>query len=64
MPLYEYICPDGHTEEKLVRMDAPNPVCAICGQPTTRTVARTSFILNGDGWYRDGYQKGGGRGDE
>ena len=57
MPLYEFYCKHCQTQrEKLQGYQDPAPEC--CGKPTTKLVSRGSFILKGDGWYRDGYQKG------
>lgn len=72
MPLYEYKCPVCEaTVEVLQSHAAPAPVCdciakndpAPNGDGRTemrRLVAKTSFVLNGGGWYKDGYAKGSG----
>jgi putative FmdB family regulatory protein len=66
MPIYEYQCPDcGNEFEVMQKIGAEAPACTRCGEPkVTKKVSRTSFVLKGGGWYKDGYtgasnQKGG-----
>lgn len=59
MPIYEYECSQCHqTSDALQKVDDPAPeTCPRCGAPGTlsRKLSRTSFVLKGDGWYRDLY---------
>ena len=70
MPIYEYKCLTcGHEFEKLVKLDAPNPLCTLatptgsakvlvrCDGQTERMVSRSTFHLKGAGWSKDGYDK-------
>lgn len=61
MPLYEYGCSAcGHVVELMQSASlakAPEK-CEKCGAgPMEKMLSRTSFILKGDGWYKDGYSK-------
>lgn len=67
MPIYEYQCPDcGNDFELMQKIGAEAPACGRCGgTQVAKKVSRTSFVLKGGGWYKDGYsgasnQKGGG----
>lgn len=33
-------------------------LCPDCSGVGHRIISQTSFVLKGEGWYRDGYQKG------
>ncbi len=57
MPIYEYICKacGAKTEEIQKMSDAPLTKCAACGGKMYRPVSRTSFRLEGGGWYKDLY---------
>ncbi|RME32195.1 zinc ribbon domain-containing protein [Candidatus Woesearchaeota archaeon] len=66
MPIYEYLAVDRERAcdrcrepyEVLQRMkDEPLTTCDECGGPVRRIISRSSFILKGDGWYADGYQR-------
>lgn len=63
MPLYEYVCAFcQHREEHLTPLEDRDKVreCERCGSASDRVkVSRTSFVLKGSGWYKDGYQKKG-----
>ena len=64
MPSYTYKCADGHTHKShpttpVCKRNDPRP-CPECGKETTRAAFEKgagSFILNGGGWYADGYSK-------
>ena len=67
MPIYEYACPDcGHRFERMQRMsDDPVKLCPECGQEQVKKlISMTSFVLKGEGWYKDHYglKQGGGDG--
>ena len=58
MPLYDFQCNEcKHLFVVLQKYVDPNPICEKCEEPTTKIISETSFILKGDGWYRDGYSK-------
>jgi putative FmdB family regulatory protein len=52
MPLYEYVCTCGHTQEEPRKMedrDAETP-CPQCGRKMTRRQGRVAVRFNGTGW--------------
>ena len=55
---YEYECTAcAHAWEEDQKITAP-PVCEcpVCKQQTAkRLISKSSFILNGPGWFKDGY---------
>lgn len=59
MPTYPYRCEtckaEFEREQKIT--DAPVTECQTpgCEGRPKRQIGTTSFVLNGDGWYRDGY---------
>lgn len=56
MPLYRYQCTNDHTFTDLHRSDDEPPECPKCGaREVERVIGRTSFKLEGGGWYVDGY---------
>lgn len=71
MPIYEYQCPTcGRTADVLLPVSdrdnlAKVPVCnhgapqACDHTHMTRKVSAPAFSLQGGGWYKDGYTKGG-----
>jgi putative FmdB family regulatory protein len=66
MPIYEYQCTACEHEFEAIQKfsDAPVTDCPECS--TTGSVSRKlstpAFILNGGGWYSDGYAKKSGNG--
>lgn len=61
MPRYEYDCEKcGPFEVSQKISDAPL-TSHTCGAPAQRVISRTSFILEGGGWYADGYGAGAGK---
>lgn len=61
MPIYEYCCRGcGKKFERLQKIfDKPVTSCPKCGKKVERLISQTSFALKGEGWYKDGYAKGG-----
>ena len=58
MPLYDFQCNEcEHIFEVIQKYLDPNPQCEKCGEPTIKIISNTSFIMKGDGWYKDGYSK-------
>lgn len=60
MPTYPYRCPVCEEEFEQIQKisDAPLKECKTPGCPGVpqRQIGQgTGFVLNGDGWYRDGY---------
>ena len=63
MPIYEYQCPKcQHTFEEWVKASESHgqEPCPKCGEPSSRIMSQTSFVLKGGGWYVSdyGYRKG------
>lgn len=68
MAIYVWECQNcGHEQEverKMVESDIPPGICDGCQiNPNhhhlwKKVIKTTSFVLNGGGWYKDGYQKG------
>jgi len=58
MPLYDFQCIDcEYIFEIRQEYSDLSPHCEKCNGPTERLITNTSFILKGDGWYKDGYSK-------
>lgn len=58
MPIYEYACPDcDHRFDEIQKFsDPPCEVCPKCAaRNVKKLISRSSFVLNGGGWYKDGY---------
>lgn len=48
MKVYDYHCPNGHTNEHFVQDDAPSKVaCATCGVTASRTPSAPRVALDG-----------------
>lgn len=65
MPIYEFKCKEcGHVFDKLMKHKDPAPQCPAvtedeasdpCHGEAERIISKTSFILKGTGWAKDGY---------
>jgi putative FmdB family regulatory protein len=55
MPVYEFKCPHGTITEKVVPVDTQEIDCAKCHLKAKKIISMCHFILNGGGWYKDGY---------
>ena len=58
MPIYEYQCPKcQHTFEEWVKASESHgqEPCPKCGEPSSRIMSHTSFVLKGGGWYVSDY---------
>lgn len=55
--MYEYQCAscnyEFEAEQKI--SDEPLEDCPKCKGKVKRLISKTSFVLKGKGWYRDGY---------
>lgn len=74
MPVYEYLCDEGHEFEEEQRITEDplttcvwvrdeggpiDPLATMCGAPCRRQLSKSSFSLKGGGWSGDGYAKKG-----
>lgn len=59
MPIYVYKCKDcGCIIEKMQPINhTEKTYCEICDKEIHKIIVPTSFSLQGDGWYKDGYSK-------
>ena len=67
MPIYEYLCPDGHRFDVVQRFsDEPVTVCEVCGKPVHRVLHAPAVHYKGKGFYATDYGRGGksGNGDK
>ena len=60
MPIYEFKCVECVEDKEVMQSHkAPAPACDKCKKTMTKKISRSSFILAGGGWFKDGYSKGG-----
>lgn len=69
MALYEYQCSNCSSKVEVIQSyDDPAPTCDKCsltententGSVMVRMLSKTSFILKGGNWYKDGYSSPG-----
>ena len=63
MPIYEYLCPDGHRFEVVQRFaDEPVTVCEVCGKPVQRVLFAPAVHYKGKGFYATDYGRKGANG--
>jgi putative FmdB family regulatory protein len=63
MPIYEYLCPDGHRFEVVQRFsDDPEAVCEVCGKPVQRVLFAPAVHYKGKGFYATDYGRKGANG--
>ena len=58
MPIYKFKCDSCGYEFTVIRKmsDDGEVVCEACSSTlTNKLIARSSFNLKGNGWYKDGY---------
>ena len=56
MPVYDFKCNKcEHVFELIQKYLDPHPKCEKCEEPTIKIISSTTFVLKGDGWYKDGY---------
>ena len=65
MPIYEYLCPDGHRFEVVQRFsDDPVAVCEVCGKPVQRVLFAPAVHYKGKGFYATDYGRKGANGNK
>ena len=66
MPIYEYLCPDGHRFEVVQRFsDEPVTLCEVCGKPVQRVLHAPAVHYKGKGFYATDYgRRKAGNGDK
>ena len=63
MPIYDYLCPDGHRFEVVQRFsDEPIAVCEVCGKPVQRVLHAPAVHYKGKGFYATDYGRKGANG--
>ena len=63
MPIYEYLCPDGHRFEVVQRFsDEPVTICEDCGKPVQRVLFAPAVHYKGKGFYATDYGRKGANG--
>jgi putative FmdB family regulatory protein len=63
MPIYEYLCPDGHRFEVVQRFsDEAVTVCEVCGKPVQRVLFAPAVHYKGKGFYATDYGRKGANG--
>jgi putative FmdB family regulatory protein len=63
MPIYEYLCPDGHRFEVVQRFsDDPVAICEVCGKPVQRVLFAPAVHYKGKGFYSTDYGRKGANG--
>jgi putative FmdB family regulatory protein len=62
MPVYEFRCPRcENTIEATLPVNHVNPMCCAqrgegtCGTEMEKLISKSSFMLKGKGWAKDGY---------
>jgi putative FmdB family regulatory protein len=59
MPIYEYLCDNGHRFDVLQRMsDDPVATCEVCGAPVQRVLHPVAVHFKGSGFYTTDYGRG------
>jgi putative FmdB family regulatory protein len=58
MPLYEYLCENGHAFEKIQKFSDPLvQVCPTCGAAVRKLMSSPAIQFKGSGWYITDYAK-------
>ena len=51
MPIYDYVCANGHTTEVIHGVNDAGPAsCAVCGAPLRKALSAPTFHFKGSGW--------------
>jgi putative FmdB family regulatory protein len=63
MPIYEYLCREGHLFDRVQRFaDEPLKVCEVCGKPAQRVLHAPAVHFKGKGFYATDYGRKGANG--
>ncbi len=63
MPIYDYLCPDGHRFEVVQRFsDEPITVCEVCSKRVQRVLHAPAVHYKGKGFYATDYGRKGANG--
>jgi putative FmdB family regulatory protein len=59
MPIYEYLCENGHRFDALQKMsDDPVATCQVCEAPVQRVLHPVAIHFKGSGFYTTDYGRG------
>ena len=59
MPIYEYLCENGHRFDRLQKFsDDPVQECEVCGAPVKRVLHPVAVHFKGSGFYTTDYGRG------
>jgi putative FmdB family regulatory protein len=51
VPIYDYVCANGHTTEVIHGVNDPGPAnCPICGAPLRKALSAPTIVFKGSGW--------------
>ena len=51
MPIYDYVCANGHTTEVIHGVNDPGPAnCPVCGAPLRKAMTAPTIVFKGSGW--------------
>jgi putative FmdB family regulatory protein len=51
VPIYDYVCANGHTTEVIHGVNDPGPAnCPVCGAPLRKAVSAPAIVFKGSGW--------------
>ena len=51
MPIYDYVCANGHTTEVIHGVNDPGPAnCPVCGAPLRKALSAPTIVFKGSGW--------------
>lgn len=51
MPIYDYVCANGHTTEVIHGVNDPGPAsCPVCGAPLRKAMSAPTVHFKGSGW--------------
>lgn len=58
--IYEFKCKNCHITEEVLPITSKQETtkCKICGSEAKRIISKSTFILKGKGWEKDGYGNG------
>ena len=57
MPLFEYECPKCSTITEFLGRPESLPLCTECGMILERVISKPNFILKGNTWAKDNYER-------